>query len=97
MNKFLVSRNCFFPKPKITSIVIHFKPKRQKYNIKKISNLEMVTNKIFSNKRKMVNKNLRKIFKNELVYKNLKFNLNLRPQEINEENYYKITELLEKR
>ena len=97
INKFLVSRNCFFPKPKITSMVIHFKPVKQKFNIKKISNLEMITNKMFSNKRKMVNKNLRKMFKKELIEKNIKFSLNSRPEEIDEENYYKITELLEKK
>ena len=26
--KFFVSSNCFFPKPKVTSIVIHFRPKK---------------------------------------------------------------------
>ena len=26
IKKFLVSSNCFFPKPKVTSMVIHFKP-----------------------------------------------------------------------
>ena len=29
VKKFFVSANCFFPKPKVTSIVIHFKPKKQ--------------------------------------------------------------------
>ena len=27
-NKFFVSPNCFFPKPKVNSMVIHFKPKK---------------------------------------------------------------------
>ena len=26
LNKFLVSPNCFFPRPKVNSIVIHFQP-----------------------------------------------------------------------
>ena len=30
--KFLVSSNCFFPKPKVTSMVIHFKPILNKSN-----------------------------------------------------------------
>ena len=30
LNKFFVSPNCFFPKPKVISMVIHFKPKVQK-------------------------------------------------------------------
>ena len=29
VNKFYVSRNCFLPKPKVESIVIHFKPKKK--------------------------------------------------------------------
>ena len=36
--KFLVSSNCFFPKPKVTSMVLHFKTiKNQKSNIKELS------------------------------------------------------------
>ena len=31
LNKFLVSPNCFFPKPKITSMVIHFQPKKKMF------------------------------------------------------------------
>ena len=32
-NKFLVSPNCFKPKPKIISTVIHFKPKEEDKNL----------------------------------------------------------------
>ncbi len=48
VKKFLVSSNCFFPKPKVTSMVIHFKNKK-KYNdnIKRISNLEKITSIFF--------------------------------------------------
>ena len=28
LNKFLVSPNCFFPKPKVISMVLHFKTKK---------------------------------------------------------------------
>ena len=31
VKKFLVSPNCFFPKPKINSLVIQFKPQKQIY------------------------------------------------------------------
>ena len=41
VNKFLISPNCFFPKPKINSMIIHFCPKlNKKYIIKDINNLE---------------------------------------------------------
>ena len=97
ISKFLVSQNCFFPKPKVLSMVIHFKPKENFYRIRKISNLEKVTNILFSNKRKMINKNLRKLFRKVTIEKHLKLKLNLRPSDLTENNYYKITELFEKK
>lgn len=97
IKKFLVSNNCFFPKPKVNSMVIHFKPKYNKiFKIKKINNLEKVTNIFFSNKRKMVNKNIRKILNKEQINKIDSLDLNLRPSELKPEIYYKITELIEK-
>ena len=45
--KFLVSANCFRPRPKVLSMVIRFKPKKMKFNIKDILNLEEIT-KYFS-------------------------------------------------
>ena len=55
-NKFLISPNCFFPKPKVDSTVLYFKPNDKIYHkIKNIKNLESITNILFSNKRKMIN------------------------------------------
>jgi len=97
-NKFLVSQNCFFPKPKVTSMVINFYPfKNEFYKIKNLNNLEKVTNVLFSNKRKMVNKNLKKIISNKQIDKITNLDINLRPEEIKPEIYYKITELYENR
>ena len=92
-----MSRHCFFPKPKVTSMVIHFKPKENIYKINKISSLEKVTNVLFSNKRKMINKNIKKILKKEVINQLPELKLNLRPSEIKESTYYKITELFEKK
>ena len=51
IDRFTVSPNCFFPKPKITSIVINFKPKQKNtINIKDLQNLEKITNIFFSKK-----------------------------------------------
>ena len=62
INKFVVSPNCFFPKPKVNSIVIHFKPKlKNSFYIKNIKSLENVTNILFSNKRKIIKKNMGKV------------------------------------
>ena len=96
LNKFIVSPNCFFPKPKVTSMVIHFKPiNKNVFNIKNIQNLETVTNVLFSNKRKMINKNIKKILKTDKIKKIENLKLNQRPSDIKPEIYYKITELFE--
>ena len=97
LKKFLVSPSCFLPKPKVTSLVIHFKPQLSTIILKDISNLEKITNIIFSNKRKMINKNIKKILskKDILLINNLK--LNSRPAEIEPEIFYKIAKLYEKR
>lgn len=98
LDKFLVSKNCFFPKPKVTSMVILFKPKLRKlYNIKNILNLEKITNFFFSNKRKMINKTIKKILNEPQIKSITSLKLNSRPSEIKPETYYKITELFEKR
>ena len=95
-NKFLVSKNCFIPKPKVLSQVIHFKPiENMQYKINNLSNLEQVTNFMFSNKRKMINKNISKILTTEEVSKLGKLDLRCRPSEIKPEIYYEITELFE--
>lgn len=96
VNNFIVSASCFFPKPKVNSMVIHFKPKTQnKYNIKKIENLEKITNILFSNKRKMINKNIKKILSKKKIEKIKNLNLNCRPSEISPDLYYKIVKLYE--
>ena len=98
LKKFLFSSNCFLQKPNVTSMVIHFKIKKtNKFNIKQIDNLEKVTNILFSNKRKMINKNIKKILNKEKLTQIPKLKLNLRPEEIHPEIYYKITELFEEK
>ena len=95
--KFLVSQNCFFPKPKVTSMVIHFKTLRKNFfNLKNISNLEKITNILFSNRRKMINKSIKKILDTNKLKKLPNLDLNLRPEKVSPEIIYKITELYEK-
>ena len=95
--KFLVSRNCFFPRPKILSMIIHFKPHtKNKIKIKRLENLEKVTNILFSNKRKMINKNIRKILNQNQINEINNLNLNYRPDKIKPEIYYEIAKLIEK-
>ncbi len=94
--KFNVSPNCFSPKPKVNSMVIHFKPKDViSHKIKKIDNLEKVTRILFSNKRKMINKSIKKILSSEDIKKIVDLNFNLRPENISPDIYYKIAEIYE--
>ena len=94
-NKFYVSPNSFFPKPKVTSMVIHLKPIKNPITIKDISNLEKVTNILFSNNRNMINKNIQKLIKKDKSKKISFLDLKLRPSEIDPDTYYKITQLYE--
>ena len=89
---FDISKNCFFPKPKINSTLLSFKPKKiNTFNLKNPKNLEKVTRILFSNRRKMINKNFKKLFKEKLSkIENLDLDLNKRPEELTNETYYKI-------
>ncbi len=94
VNFFYVSKHCFFPKPKVDSIVIEFKPiVRKEINFKSIKTLEYITNIFFSNKRKMVNKAFKRL---KINNDNIDIDLTLRPEKISEISYYKISELYEK-
>ena len=62
-----------------------------KFYLKNPKNLETITRILFSNRRKMINKNFSKIFKkNELVAKELNLDLRQRPEQLSLEMYYKI-------
>ena len=77
--------------------MLHFKSKKNlSYNLKKIENLEKITNIFFSNKRKMINKTINKVLNKKKLKRISNLNLMLRPSELSPETYYKITELFEK-
>ncbi len=98
VQNFKVSKECFFPVPKVDSKVLVFKPKKKiEYKISKIENLEKITQIFFSKKRKMINKIFIKLFpKYQEISKKLNIDLTSRPSELSFETYYKITELYEK-
>jgi len=95
---FDITKNCFFPKPKINSTLLSFKPKKKNiFNLKNPKNLENVTRVLFSNKRKMINKSFNKLFGiNKSVARRLNINLSARPEELSNEMYYKIATVYEK-
>ncbi|WP_075534135.1 16S rRNA (adenine(1518)-N(6)/adenine(1519)-N(6))-dimethyltransferase RsmA [Candidatus Pelagibacter communis] len=96
--KFNISANCFIPKPKVTSTLLHFRPiKKNKFKIKNINNLEKVTNVLFSGRRKMINKNIKKILSEKEISQIQGLQLKSRPSQLNPDIYYKITEFFEKK
>ena len=66
------------------------------HNIKNIGQLEKVTNIFFSNKRKMINKNIKKLLTQKQIKSLNQLNLKSRPSELKPEMYYKIAKLYEK-
>ena len=92
-----ISPESFSPKPKIQSSLIHFTPKKKFANIKDPLNLEKVTRIFFSHRRKMLKKPFNQIFNgnNDLLNK-LNIDLNLRPQNLDFDTYYKLTMEYEK-
>jgi len=96
VKKFNVSSNCFFPKPKVESSIVHFKPKINfRTKIQNIDCLEKITNFFFSKKRKIIKKNLFKLLDHKKINTISDLNLNLRPENLSPEIYYKITSLYE--
>ena len=96
---FNVSPNCFYPVPKVKSTILVFEPIiNQDFKVKDISNLEKITHIFFSRKRKMINKAFKKVFKKPTeVAEKININLSLRPNQLSEKEYYKITEYFEKK
>ena len=89
---FDVSKNCFYPKPKVNSTVLSFKPIIDyKFKLKDPKNLENVTKVMFSTRRKMINKNFFKLFGNkQYIADELNIKLNQRPEQLSSETYYRI-------
>ena len=76
-------------------MIIHFQPfKNNFFKIRNIKTLKNITKILFSNKRKMINKNIKKILNDSEINK-LKIKINLRPADLNPEIYYKISEVYE--
>ena len=87
----------FFPKPKINSSLLFFKPKKNFFKIDNPKNLEKVTRIFFNHRRKMIKKPFNQLFNgNEKVLDELNIDLNLRPQNLDFNTYYKLTEAYEK-
>ena len=88
-----VSPSSFFPKPKIDSSVLLLRPKLDFFPLTNPKNLEKLTRIFFMHRRKMLKKSYNLLFNGNLNIANkLNIDLNLRPQNLNFETYYKLSE-----
>ena len=86
-----IKSSAFYPKPKIDSSLLLFYPKKNFVKINDPHNLEKITRIFFNERRKMLKKPFNKLFNgNHNVLNRLKIDLNLRPQNLNLETYYKL-------
>ena len=92
-----ISPKSFNPIPKVKSTILTFEPKKNFYKLEDPKNLEHVTNIFFNQRRKMIKKPMKILFKNyEEISKTLSIDLNLRPQNLSNLTYYKICSIYER-
>ena len=86
-----ISRESFFPKPKIESTLLYFLPKKNFVNFDNPKNLEKITRIFFSHRRKMLRKPYKQVFNdNAEIIDKLNIDLNLRPQNLSLDVYYNL-------
>ena len=86
----------FFPKPKVDSSLLFFTPKKKFFKFRNPKNLEKITRVFFSHRRKMIKKPFNQIFKGQIDIANqMNIDLKLRPQNLDYDTYYKLTEKYE--
>jgi len=81
----------FSPRPKIDSSLLLFTPKENFFELKDPKNLEKITRIFFSQRRKMLKKPFNQVFTNgKQVAEKFGIDLNLRPQNLEPETYFKL-------
>ena len=81
----------FSPRPKIDSTLLLFTPREKFFELKDAKNLEMITRVFFSQRRKMLKKPFNQVFNNaKEVAEKFNIDLNLRPQNLEPEIYFKL-------
>ena len=87
----------FSPRPKIDSTLLLFTPKEKFFELKNAKNLEIITRVFFSQRRKMLKKPFNQVFNNaKEVADKFNIDLNLRPQNLEPEMYFKLVKEYEK-
>ena len=87
-----IKPSSFYPKPKVDSSLLFFKPKKIFYDFRNPKNLEIITRVFFNQRRKMLKKPFYQLFSGNLdIAKKLNIDLNLRPQNLDHDTYYQLT------
>ena len=92
-----IKPNSFWPKPKIDSSLLVLTPKKKFFELENPKTIEHVTRIFFNQKRKKIKKPFNLLFNdaNEIA-KKLNIDLNLRPQNLDYQDYYSIANEFEK-
>ena len=81
----------FSPRPKIDSSLLLFTPRQNFFELDNAKNLEMITRVFFGQRRKMLKKPFNQVFNNaKEVAAKFNIDLNLRPQNLEPEMYFKL-------
>ena len=92
-----VKPTSFSPRPKVDSSILFFKPKKNFFHLNNSKNLEKITRIFFMHRRKMIKKPFNQLFNGDNnIISTLKIDLNLRPQNLDFETYFKLTNEYEK-
>ena len=92
-----IKPNSFWPKPKVDSSLLVFTPKKKFFELKDPKTIEKMTRIFFNQKRKKIKKPFNQLFVNaNQIADKLNINLNLRPQNLDHQDYYSIAKELEK-
>ncbi len=92
-----IKPNCFWPKPKVDSSLLVFTPKKKFFKLESPKTIEYITRVFFNQRRKKIKKPFNQLFNNaNQIAEGLNIDLNLRPQNLNHQDYYSIAKELEK-
>ena len=92
-----IKPSSFWPKPKVDSSLLVFTPKKNFFKLENPKNIEYITRVFFNQKRKKIKKPFNQLFNDaNQIAERLNIDLNLRPQNLNHQDYYSIAKELEK-
>ena len=92
-----IKPSSFWPRPKVDSSLLVFTPKKNFFKLENPKNIEYITRIFFNQKRKKIKKPFNQLFNDaNQIAERLNIDLNLRPQNLNHQDYYSIVKELEK-